>query len=224
MHQEHPAFAKPPEAARLWRYMTLPKLLTLLQTESLFFTRLDSLGDRFEGTLPERNVSLRRTSGRSLEDQQIIRTNTLVNCWHLSRHESDALWQIYGRNDAPVAIRTTGKRLSQCFSRSEHPVYIGMVYYTNYQFGGISPAYEKFSFLFKRDSFQHEREVRAVIRTSTPPAAGRYVKVDIATLIDQVYVPSTAPDWLMDTIAQLLAKYGHPRPIKRSRQIPHDYL
>jgi hypothetical protein len=203
--------------------MTIPKLLALLQLNCLFFTRLDMLGDQFEGTLPIRNVLMRQGEGRSLDDQRVIRDHTLVSCWHLSRHESDALWQVYGRSDAPVAIRTTAQRLFDSFRTAEYPVYVGMVYYTDFNYGAIEPSYERFTYLFKRSSFQHEREVRAIIRVSTPARAGRNVAVDVSTLIDQVYVPASAPDWMMHVIAELLEKYEIPRPVKRSREMPHEY-
>lgn len=39
----------PPQAASLWRYMDLAKFLYLLRAKSLYFARLDQLGDSWEG-------------------------------------------------------------------------------------------------------------------------------------------------------------------------------
>lgn len=141
----------------------------------------------------------------------------------MSRYESDALWQIYGRYDAPVAIRTTADRLSASLGNTEHPVYTGLVYYTDYQSGRIDTDYERFAFLFKRSSFQHEREVRAVIRVASPPDVGRKVPVDVSVLIDQVYVSAASPDWFMQVVARLFDTYEVPRPVKRSRERPHEF-
>lgn len=49
----HKQFPQPDEPAVLaWRYLDLPKLLSLLLTKELHLTRLDALEDKFEGTLP----------------------------------------------------------------------------------------------------------------------------------------------------------------------------
>ena len=44
--------------ATLWRYMDLAKLLALLQNKSLYFSRIDKLGDQFEGRWSERTIMM----------------------------------------------------------------------------------------------------------------------------------------------------------------------
>lgn len=53
-------FKVPDENAVLWRYMDLAKLLTLLQNKSLFFCRIDKLGDQFEGRWSEKTLGMLR--------------------------------------------------------------------------------------------------------------------------------------------------------------------
>ena len=50
IHQEFPQPDDPTVLA--WRYPDLPKLLSLLLKKELYLTRLDSLEDKYEGTLP----------------------------------------------------------------------------------------------------------------------------------------------------------------------------
>ena len=50
----------PDEIAELWRYMDLAKLLSLLQNKSLFFSRMDKLGDQFEGQWSDLTIRLLR--------------------------------------------------------------------------------------------------------------------------------------------------------------------
>ncbi|SFX44206.1 DUF2971 domain-containing protein [Azotobacter vinelandii] len=53
--RKHPVFHPPiSKQSLLWRYMGLPKFLSLLQSKSLFFYNLELMaqGDPFEGTLP----------------------------------------------------------------------------------------------------------------------------------------------------------------------------
>ena len=44
--------------AVLWRYMDLAKLLALVSDRGLFFSALDTLGDRFEGQWSDRTLEL----------------------------------------------------------------------------------------------------------------------------------------------------------------------
>lgn len=227
MYTEHPAFFLPDDRTRLWRYMSVGKFADLLQTRHLYFGRADNLGDQFEGGLPTPNLNregwdndlYQRSIQQALLRQQQV---TLVNCWHANRSESDALWQVYGGKEA-VAIRTTVGRLKDSLRVCPHPVYIGMVHYIDYESTLISKDFERFSFMFKRNSFEHEREVRAVVRTLSPPpepGLGRGAEVDVDALIEQVYVAPTAQDWFMATVARLTERYGVPRAVLRNLPRP----
>ena len=47
-------FEVPPGSAKLWRYLSFAKYVSMLHTRSLFFCRLDNLGDPFEGAMGAR--------------------------------------------------------------------------------------------------------------------------------------------------------------------------
>ena len=38
---------------KVWRYMDFTKLVSLYSRQALYFSRLDHLGDTFEGSLPK---------------------------------------------------------------------------------------------------------------------------------------------------------------------------
>ena len=44
---------------KIWRYIDLPKLIAFLETRSLHFARVDTLGDRYEGAWTLTNVAAR---------------------------------------------------------------------------------------------------------------------------------------------------------------------
>ena len=53
----HPAFTPPDdENARIWRYIDLWKLVSLLDTHALFFPKTMNLGVPLEGTVPRRTA------------------------------------------------------------------------------------------------------------------------------------------------------------------------
>lgn len=54
MHHEFPQPDDPTVLA--WRYLDLPKFLSLLLKKELYLTRLDSLEDSYEGTLPQQSL------------------------------------------------------------------------------------------------------------------------------------------------------------------------
>jgi hypothetical protein len=38
---------------KIWRYMDFTKFISVLDTQTLFFSRIDLLGDKFEGSVPK---------------------------------------------------------------------------------------------------------------------------------------------------------------------------
>src|ERR1700726_4703322 len=81
--------------ASAWRYMSLNKFQYILQTESIFFSRLTKFADLYEGLAPE---CLKRFFGDGEQDVdgQTLALNTVaahskyacVSCWHVNEEES----------------------------------------------------------------------------------------------------------------------------------------
>jgi streptogramin lyase len=123
----HPSFVAPDSGLILWRYIDLPKLISMLDQEALFFARLDAQVDRFEGSLPSRTLddeaaALLPLSVRhrpELRDHfetmrlsvRNFRARSLLSCWYASDHESTAMWDLYSQTNHGIAIRTTVGRL-----------------------------------------------------------------------------------------------------------------
>src|SRR5437763_14127358 len=50
---DHPVFTQPADrSARVWRYMDFPKFAHLISYGTLYFPRVDRLGDDWEGAVP----------------------------------------------------------------------------------------------------------------------------------------------------------------------------
>jgi hypothetical protein len=205
MYEEHRCFQPPSESiATIWRYMDLAKLVFMLQTKSLHFTRLDCFDDRFEGALPKRYVeSVRqardehRTKNPELwktleefgqvkasatQEYQESRPRTAVNCWHQNEHESAAMWSQYVKSSDGVAIRSTYKKLINAFDAEDDTVlvFVGMVRYIDYD----KDVIDKFNNMLlpithKRASFSHEQELRAVALGSVRHGDGKRISLDL---------------------------------------------
>src|ERR1700677_4246449 len=94
---------------KLWRYLTFEKFEWLLKNSKLWHTRLDSLGDKFEGSYTKPRIASRmerpghlitgrveeivtpRDSLRSILEQRTMSHlyTEYATCWHASAHESD---------------------------------------------------------------------------------------------------------------------------------------
>ena len=225
--------------ASIWRYMDVMKFISLLDKQSLFFTRLDKLDDPFEGSLTKHRQSARqalerrrrailyRDSERLVES---ITKNTIVNCWHMNEGESVAMWKLYVPDNQGIVIHSTIDRLIRSFPsyRGKLPpqegywlptlfVKIGIVKYIDFDhYDGV----EEDIYLLKRHNFKHEEELRAIIEDKSfmgdphpdDPrfrGGGDYVPCDPETLIKEVNIPPGTPGWIKDAILSLVNKYGY---------------
>lgn len=228
MYKEHESFSPPPLEATLWRYLDFTKFVSLLERSALFFSRADKLGDPFEGSLSKVNLNTPPAfalnfPGYYLERRQTIwmdyRRYITVNCWHWSEYESAAMWSVYAREQYGIAIRTDFKRLCDSFT-DEVDIFVGRIHYADYDRTVIPEENLLSAYLHKRKSFEHEREVRAVImevpmvedkailRPSPDiPEYGRYCTVNLGTLIKQVVVSPLAPEWFADLVGSVAIRY-----------------
>lgn len=163
----------PPESyAQVWRYMTLPKYLSLLQTGSLYFGRLDLMEDAWEGAphmggleAEVRNLGTARDDVRAVARQSLLnlaafqRRSTYVSCWHMAEEESAAMWSLYQQDNAGIAIQTDWHALNSSLDPWIPFLEAQVVYGSHFEGGGKHfnlPA----SLCTKRRSFAHEREAR----------------------------------------------------------------
>ncbi len=216
--------------------MDFTKFVSLLETQSLFFTRADKLGDPFEGAYSKVNATLRpilyEGTIPELGLQQFAafakesRRYTTINCWHEGNHESAAMWRLYSREHDGIAIKTDFKSFSQSFTCSDS-IYIGKVNYVNYDTTFIPESNALFPYLHKRQNFEHENEVRAItlnIPTSDGkidlsqevPTTGIYYSVDLSVLIQKVTVAPYADDWFIELVKSVAARYGLAAPVDKS--------
>jgi hypothetical protein len=250
MYERHDLFKAPPDPnERIWRYVDFTKLVSMLHTRSLFFCRADKLSDPFEGSytalvnrqLKERIEEITQTfkdnptATRNLLEgvnhmpqiRREARKRTAINCWHRNERESAAMWALYLKSDEGIAISSTFARLLEALSESPSKVMIGAVDYIDYETEGFRDWGNLFSaFLHKRKSFEHERELRAVVQdeqtlTARPSVepwtdGGVSIKVDLDVLVDTIYIAPSAPAWFASVVAATIAQFGRSFPVVQS--------
>ena len=129
---------------KVWRYMDVTKLVALLETQSLRFTRAEELGDPFEGSLALPNQIVRdhlitelletfkknspklaQLTHSDIREQLADlghkgRQWVFVNCWHSGSSESLAMWRQYGASDGSVVIQSTYQKLLDALPSEIH--------------------------------------------------------------------------------------------------------
>lgn len=154
------------------------------------------------------------------------RENIYVNSWHLQEYESAAMWNLYARHSDGIAIESSYSRFISSFENyDEFSVYIGTVKYIDYR-SSVIPVDNLYSpFMHKRKSFEHEKELRALINTPLPtyPEGNRYqeiyglhVKVNLDTLINRIFVAPTAEHWIKELLRSILDRYNIEKEIIQS--------
>lgn len=190
--------------SHVWRYLDVAKLLDLLQSSHLHFSRADCLGDSFEGSWPAGALKRKQTQYADSEAtfkwiNENYQKSTYVNCWHVCEHESAAMWSLYLSRSDGVAIRSTVRRLMDAVKSAKEDVILSMVRYIDY----ASDDFEELlrtdclaPFVHKRLIFEHEKELRAIVSMpfrASGSVPGLKVNVDIPTLVESIYISPSHP-------------------------------
>lgn len=164
----------------------------------------DSSGEKLEKTAQR---LLRELAQGGVRD----RKNTCISCWHCNEFEPEAMWKLYSVNTTnAVAIQTTCQRLYKALGEDPY-IDIGKVKYIDYrkQFSNVGTG----AFWYKRKSFEHEREVRVIIRNYENTGKGISRSIDLDTLIENVYVSPYASEWFVEVVRDILKKYELDKPV-----------
>ncbi len=233
--QHDDVFDRPGDDTQLWRYMDFTKLVALLEDQALYFPSAAQLSDPFEGSTSEANVEQRASfykdfplavdSNVQREAQQLaewMRKVMFISCWFASEYESAAMWTGYVKSGDGVAITTTAGRLVQSLATYNKTVELSYVKYIDYKKDWMPEGNGYFPFVHKRKSFEHEREVRALIwrsdlgQANAPTPPGISVPISLPTLIQEVFVAPTASTWFKPLIESLLRRYELKVPVQQS--------
>ena len=208
----------------VWKYLDLSKFLDLLLSKKLFMSRSDKFEDQYEGTFSEPTFEeIKRLSVNNpefLNYYKSHREKVIVSSWHINEYESFAMWQIFTQNSEGLAIQSTVNRLKKALdSESQHKQYIGEVNYIDYKKEYIPFDDMFFPFLFKRKSFQYEREIRIisdVTQSNIKLNDGLKINVDINQLIEKIYIHPKSENWYKNLVIQLVKQLGFDFTIEKS--------
>jgi hypothetical protein len=223
---------------RIWRYMDLAKFVSLLTTESLYFTNPREFDDPYEGVIPKATAQqfselLQKMYDALLQHfttgeqkkvldgfadkvQTFLNKPTLynVNCWHKSEYESEAMWKLYSVYGQGIAIESTIGQLKASLANKQGLI-VESVRYLDFdkEEWKMLEGGPLVVVLLKRKSFEHEKELRAVI-TLPEVVKGTLVKCNLDTLISKIHISPSAPAYLKEVLEDLCA--GKVRSLNKS--------
>ncbi|MFV7235881.1 MULTISPECIES: hypothetical protein [Flavobacterium] len=208
----------------VWKYLDLSKFLDLLLSQKLFMSRSDKFEDQYEGTFSE--PTFEEIKKLSIDNPEFLnyykthREKVAISSWHINEYESFAMWQIFTQNSEGLAIQSTIGRLQNALQpETNFNQYIGEVNYIDYKKEYIPFDDMFFPFLFKRKSFQYEREVRIisdVADNSIKINDGLKINVDINELIEKIYIHPKSENWYKNLVIQLVKQLGFDFCIEKS--------
>src|SRR5690606_22581131 len=213
---------------KIWRYMDFTKFVYMLEKSALFFPHVDDLDDPYEGELSKANRNIRnfvysratnKTDIKEIsKEMKRRRPNIFVNCWHINKTESAAMWKLYAKSNEAICIQTTFSKYKRALPDI---VKIGKVKYIDYDKDWIPETDYYFPFIYKRNSFEHEQELRGLIDTTEiingeienieVVKKGVWIKVNLYHLLDNIYVAPDSPDWFKSLVEKVKDKYKLPR-------------
>lgn len=175
--EENSRLQLPNQNRPIWRYMDFESFIWMLQEEKIHFHKAADFNDPYEGAIP--NYILEKYDGEGLEQKlrwtEYGREFIFLNCWHQNPKQSAAMWDLYGRGNRSIAVKSSVSDLELSLADSELPFGAGPVFYVDFESGPeeIDDESEQIikrvvearsnlldTFHLKRDSFDHEREIR----------------------------------------------------------------
>ena len=214
----------PDDNTIIWKYLDLSKFLDMLLSKQLFMSRSDKFEDQYEGTFSEPTFEeIRKISAdnpKFLDFYKSHREKVTISSWHINEYESFAMWQIFTQNTEGLAIQTTIGCLKKALEQEKKTEqFIGEVNYIDYKKEFIPFDDNFFPFLFKRKSFQYEREIRIISDMSKKEMRidnGLKVDVDINEMIEKIYIHPKSENWYKKLVIELVSKLGFDFKIEKS--------
>jgi hypothetical protein len=209
--------------------MDLSKFISMLQSQSLWLSRTDCLGDPLEGSVPRPRYVAEQIN-RDAGDQQLsdwrrkMLTTTYVSCWHANQGESAAMWSLYAKSNESICVQTTFKKLASPLPQT---FLGGKVKYIDFETEDLPSMNMLQPIMHKRRSFAHEQEFRLVgwtlaaddgadqLRSLAGPTGARW-PLDPNLYVEKVHVSPTAPEWFHDVVKETAKDYKLAAPVQQS--------
>ena len=152
----------------------------------------------------------------------------VINCWHINNNESDAMWRLYLKDNEGVAIQSTARKVFETMDKAVEVIELSKIRYIDFDKQGwyhpteyphtsynlIAPYFHKrIEFAYEQE-YRIYHEIREAIKNeeywdTQENHKGKFIKVDLRTLVDKIYLPPTADKKTVDRIKALTKQYDY---------------
>lgn len=150
-----------------------------------------------------------------------------VCCWNISNKESAALWKIYSNFNQGLMITSKVSSIIESFKNTAEEINVSRVKYIDYQNERIQRGNIIYPVLHKHIAYSYENELRLIHKVSSKKGQtynwkkeeieqGKYVKVDLNMMIDEIVLSPFAPSWYLDLVKNLCETYQLKTTIMKS--------
>lgn len=162
------------------------------------------------------------------EFERKIKALACINCWNKYEKESAALWKIYSDYGKGIMIKTSVKRLEDSLTNVDEDIYLSEVKYIDYEDDLMPDGNTTYPIIHKSDSYSYETEVRLFHQvkseknwiydwTKEEVQEGKYFKIDLDKLIEEIIIGPFSPNWFMEIVLSLNERFGLDKPVKKSK-------
>jgi hypothetical protein len=216
----------------IYRIMSFTRLVDFFRTQRYDLVRTEKWDDPFETYLSGATY-LYKGGTISLALRQIV----YGSCW-TKKGASDAMWRIYSPDKVAVRIKTTPNLLAEALDsalarKSRAKWFIGRVKYHSERdilnraesiatdvYNDRTDTSAARSYLFKRNAFSHEDEVRILVvdRSSRPKDGVLSLAMSPGDVIQSVLVDPRAPESVVHMYKSYLkSEFGFTRSVQQSQ-------
>ena len=207
---------------KVWRYMSFSRFVWTIQNQCLWLSRANLLGDPWEISLSGEQLQLvidrhpispideppqpETATERAERIINLWRNKSFINCWNMSVHESNALWQIYCKNTDGVVLQTTIEKLE--LIKGQYSLY--PVTYPTPGSNKKTPTHTDL-ITKKRPMFKYEEEIRIVHfdkNNEIDKTIGLKLEFNFEELIDSVRIHPQADSVFFEIVQSIVKKYA----------------
>jgi len=222
---------------KVWRYLDLPKFISLLHSKSLFFSLPSSFNDPYEGRSAKKYVDelKEKYKDTSLYKISLLNLNisTFVNCWHYNNYESEAMWKVFSDSKNSISIQSNYHKLINCIPEKIEgsKIYAGLIRYIDYYSEDQIINEPLDLFCYKRKAYEHDHEIRLIfdkkqnfpnipiseineaiklgkITSNDLPKRNYSIEINLENLIENIYVSPNSDKWFDEIVRSIIKQYG----------------
>lgn len=217
---------------KIYRIFSISRFKELLNTKKLVLVNPEKWDDPFENFFLQANAVEPNGELVSLDS---IAKSWYGQCWTFTE-DSDALWRIYSPKKDGIRVTTTVRKLFALIwneadefrslnyfigsvkynSRTEIERFMSNTSFWDIALGGQNDGFARL-LCMKRNEFEHENEVRILIRNNNHGSGGCYgVDIEVQNVFEEICLDPRLEDEVFETLKTEIEQLSNSIPITQS--------